>query len=163
MASKTDQLQIRVTPRQKDALRRQARAAGVDVSTYVLARALPSANTRFVEILRALERDDDRRFALAELSDFLEGCAPMDFGDAVAGGGPSRLLPWVQNYVAAMVEFAADRKRVPPPTWVAKVEPLDEPHFATPMRSLRMHLLLSAPVVFKRRNIFVDASIGARV
>jgi hypothetical protein len=43
------------------------------------------------------------------------------------------------------------------------VPPLDEPHFATPLRGLRLHLLRASPVAFKRRNIFVDSSVGDRV
>ena len=163
MSPKTDQLQIRVTPFQKATLRRQARAAGVDVSSYVLSRVLPPAHDRLAEILRALGRAADRRFAFAELSDFLAGCAPAALSQAVAGVNVSGLSAYDSNYVAAMVEHAAHQKRVSPPAWVSRVEPLDEPHFVTPMRSLRMHLLRAAPVAFKRRNIFVDASVGARV
>lgn len=161
--AKSQQLQIRVTPQQKDALRRQARAAGQDVSTFVLARALPPANTRFAVLLRALENEDNRRFALAELSDLLERCTPLDFPDAVGVADLAKLPQWVANYVAAMVEMAAGRKHVPPPAWVRRVEPLTEPHFATTLRSVREHLLRVTPVPFKRRNIFVDASVGARV
>ncbi len=40
--AKSHQLQIRVSAGQKAALRRQARRAGLDMSTYVLARALPA-------------------------------------------------------------------------------------------------------------------------
>ncbi len=69
----------------------------------------------------------------------------------------------MRNYVAALVEQAARLKEVAPPDWVRHVVPLGQPHFATPLKSLRMHLLTSAPVRFKRRNIFVDSGIGARV
>ena len=75
-----------------------------------------------------------------------------------------RDLPaWLRNYVAAMVEQAAEQKHLAPPAWVREVTPLDEPHFATPLRGLRLHLLAASPAAFKRRNIFVDAGIGARV
>jgi hypothetical protein len=162
MSAKTEQLQIRVTPQQKSALKRQADAAGRDVSSYVLSRLVPPDQDRFAAILRSLEPDADRRFALAELNGFLKGCAPIVFGDAVARADLGDLSPLVRNYVAAMVEQAADQKRVAPPAWVRDVAPLDLPHFATQLRSLRMHLLRSAPVPFKRRNIFVDAAVGAR-
>ncbi len=62
-----------------------------------------------------------------------------------------------------MVERAAQAKRVAPPEWVRGIVPLDTPHFMTPMVSLRLHLLRSSPVPFKRRNIFVDSGIGTRV
>ena len=57
MSMKSEQLQIRVTPRQKVALKRSAAAAGVDVSTYVLSRVLPPSHDRFAEILSALRAD----------------------------------------------------------------------------------------------------------
>jgi hypothetical protein len=163
MTAKTQHLQIRVTPHQKAALKRQASASGRDVSSYVLSRLVPPEQDRFAQILRALEMDADRRFALAELNDFLSTCAPGVFREAVAQADLGELPSWVRNYVAAMVEQAADQKDAAPPAWVRGVAPLETPHFATLLVSLRMHLLQSAPVPFKRRNIFVDASLGARV
>ena len=62
-----------------------------------------------------------------------------------------------------MVELASQQKGVTPPAWTSEVEPLPEPWFATDLPGLRLHLLRSAPVAFKRRNLFVDASIGDRV
>ncbi len=69
----------------------------------------------------------------------------------------------MRNYVAAMVEQAAHMKRVRPPAWTARVEPLETPWFATSLESLRLHLLRASPVPFKRRNLFVDSAVGARV
>jgi uncharacterized protein (DUF1778 family) len=163
MPAKTEQLQIRVTTQQKAALKRLARAAGSDVSQYVLSRLLPANEDRFPELVRSILSGKDHRYALAELNDFLHACPPVAFGDAVAHGDVSGLTPYLQNYVAAMVEQAAAAKEVAPPPWVRDIAPLDSPVFATSLRSVRLHLLRSAPVPFKRRNIFVDASIGARV
>ena len=67
------------------------------------------------------------------------------------------------NYTAALVEQAADLNRVAPPSWVRKIPLLDGPYFAGGLKSLRPHLLQRAPVPFKRRNIFVDSSLGDRV
>jgi uncharacterized protein (DUF1778 family) len=161
--AKTAQLQIRVTPAQKARLRQLAAAAGQDVSAYVLDRVLPPAPDRFVGILRRLAREDDHRYALAELHDFVAALAPGQFADAVAPGMAERLSPLLRNYVAAMVEHAAARLGVHAPAWVDRVPPLEEPHFGAPLRSLRLHLLAAAPVAFKRRNIFVDAAVGDRV
>lgn len=163
MPAKTQQLQIRVTPQQKAALKRQARAAGCDLSTFVLSRLAPAAPQRFAEIVRALRSDADQRFALAELNDFLRACPRMEFAEAVAVAAVDGLTEYLQNYVAAMVEEAAEQKQVAPPAWVRDVVPLDAPRFVTPLKTLRLHLLRSAPVPFKRRNIFVDAGVGARV
>lgn len=163
MAAKSQQLQIRIAPAQKAALRRLARAAGVDVSSYVLLRLLPPEQGRFAGLLRRLTEEADRRFALAELHDILRFCAPAQFPEAVAMADLRDLPPWLQSYVAAMVEQAAEQKGLAPPAWVREVTPLEEPHFATPLRSLRLHLLAASPAAFKRRNIFVDAGVGARV
>ena len=163
MSTRSAQLQIRVTPREKRTLKRLARAAGQDLSSYVLARALPSNRLRFEEILRSLAEEEDHRFALAELNDFLTVLAPVEFPDAVQDAEVTRLSPFLRNYVTAMIEQAAHLKKVPPPPWVDRVAPLEVPHFATTLKSLRLHLMGASPVAFKRRNIFVDASLGARV
>lgn len=163
MSVKTSQLQIRVTPRQKAALKRLASAAGQSVSAYVLSRALPAEQERFAEILDALRDGADRRYALAELNDLLSSLPPGRFPDAVARAELRDLSPYLRNYVAAMVEQAAHQRRLAPPAWVHDVAPLEEPRFATDLKSLRLHLLREAPVPFKRRNIFVDSGVGARV
>lgn len=163
MAGKTQQLQIRVSPRQKAALKRAAAAAGLDVSTYVLARVLPDEATRFADLLRSLQHESQRKYALAELNDLLSAIPSAAFADSVAHADFRALSPYLQNYVAAMVEQAAHQKQVAPPPWVRDIAPLDVPHFATSLINLRLYLLSSAPVPFKRRNIFVDAAVGARV
>jgi uncharacterized protein (DUF1778 family) len=161
--AKSEQLQIRVSSAQKAALKRLAKRAGQDVSAYVLSRALPSAALRFEALLRALGDEERRRFVLAELNDLLADAAPAEFDETVRGADLRPLSPLLRNYVAAMVELAAHQKRVAPPDWVHEVPPLTEPHFATPLQRLREHLLLRSPVPFKRRNLFVDASVGDRV
>lgn len=165
MKTKSQQLQIRVTPGQKAALKRLAQGAGQDVSGYVLARTLPEARARFDEIVRALGADEGHRFPLAELNDLLGGLTRTELHDAVRGAGPAlrALTPLLQNYVAAMVDQASHQRGVAPPPWVRDVPPLEVPYFATPLRSLRAYLLRAAPVPFRRRNIFVDSGVGARV
>lgn len=165
MGRKSQQLQIRVTPEQKETLKRLARQAGQDVSSYVLSRALSQPHLRFAKIVRSLADAQDHRFALAELNDLLAGLTARQLPEAVASAPPEfgRLSALHQNYVAAMVEQACGDRRVAPPRWVRDVPPLEEPHFATPLRSLRLHLLRSTPVPFKRRGIYVDAGVGARV
>ncbi|MFQ5744307.1 MAG: DUF1778 domain-containing protein [Acidobacteriota bacterium] len=163
MATKSLQLQIRVTPQQKAALKRLAAGAGQEVSSYVLSRCLPQARLRFEELLESLAQEADRRFALAELNDLLTGPAGVELLEGVEHAGIRHLPALVQNYVAAMVEEVARRHGVAPPAWVADVQPLETPHFAVPFAGLRLHLLRAAPVSFKRRNIFVDSSLGARV
>jgi hypothetical protein len=163
MTGKSQQLQIRVTPRQKAALKQLARAAGMDVSAYVLSRALPPARIKFAAILARLGDGEEGRYALAELNDFLTALAPAELPEAVANADLRERSPFLRNYVAAMVEQASHQKRVPPPSWTAEVEPLELPYFATPLKSLRPHLLRASPVPFKRRNIFIDSTVGDRV
>lgn len=62
-----------------------------------------------------------------------------------------------------MVEQSALQKGLMPPAWVRDVPPLDLPYFAGELRSLRQYRLAVSPVAFKRRNLFVDTSIGGRV
>jgi len=163
VGAKSEHLQIRLTAREKTLLKRAAAAAGQDVSSYVLARALPPARIKVVEVVSLLGGEADDRYVLAELNDFLSGLGRAEFADAVAHVELAHLSPFLQNYVAAMVELASHIRGVPAPAWSRHVQPLDAPWFATPLKRLRLHLLRAAPVPFKRRNIFVDASVGSRV
>ena len=152
-----------MTATEKAAIKRRARNAGLDVSAYVLARALPDVDGRVAGIIAALRDDRDRSFALAEFQDLLAGLAPMEFGSALERVDVRGLTPYLQNYVAAMVEQAASSAGVAAPTWTSDIAPLDAPHFATSLRSARLYLLRAAPVAFRRRNIFAEATLGARV
>lgn len=163
MATKSEHLQIRLTPEQKATLRRKAQRAGQDVSSYVLSRVVPDAGTTFGALVRAAGEEADRKFALAELNELLAGLPPALLNEATSGTDLSDLSPLLQNTIAAMVEQAAHQKGVAPPAWVTEITPLAEPHFAVPYSSLRLHLLRAAPVPFKRRNIFVDSTVGDRV
>lgn len=163
MTTKSSQIQIRVSPEEKASLEDLARRAGQGVSAYVLSRALPSARVRFEELSEALAEPRNRRYVLAELNDLLTGLAPAELREAVAEARLDELSPYLQNYVAAMVEVASQRVGVAPPAWIRDVLPLEEPAFATDLPGLKLHLLRSSPVAFKRRNLFVDASIGDRV
>jgi len=163
MSTRSQQLQVRVTPEEKATLKRLARAAGLDVSSYVLARALPDARLRFETILAQLGDAPDARYVLAALNDFLTSISASELEEAAATADVTELSPFLANYVAAMVEQAAHLKGVAVPSWTAGVEPLVEPWFAAPLESLRLHLLRSSPVPFRRRNLFIDAALGARV
>jgi hypothetical protein len=113
-------------------------------------------------LVKALGSTEDRRFALAEMNGLLAQLAPTGFSRVVGTCELRGLSPFAQNYLAAMVEHAAQQKNMGAPDWVHGVRPLDEPWFASKLRSLR-HLLRAAPVAFKRRNLFVDSSVGDRV
>jgi hypothetical protein len=144
-------------------LKRLAAASGQDLSSYVLSRAIPSAQQKFAELLAELGDTGQPRFVLAALNDLLAALAADELREAVAHADLERLRPLLSNYVAALVEQACYRRSVRPPAWTTAISPLDAPHFAAPLKSLRLHLLRESPVPFKRRNIFVDTAIGGRV
>jgi len=162
IATKSSQLQIRVTAAQKAAIGRAARRAGLDMSAYVLARLLPAPARRFQELTEACADPSEGRFALAELSSWLASLGGGELQEAVASP-PARLAPFLANYVAAMVELASAGKGVAPPSWTRAIPPLDEPVFGSALVSLRLHLLTHSPAPFRRRNIFIDSSVGSRV
>ncbi len=161
-AAKSGQIQIRVTPAQKAAIRRAARRAGLDMSSYVLARLLPAPARRFQELTESCTDPRGARFALAELNSCLESLGVGELREAVSSP-PPRLPPKLANYVAAMVEYACGKKGVAPPSWVHATAPLTEPEFGSSLMSLRLYLLTHSPAPFRRRNIFIDASVGSRV
>jgi hypothetical protein len=99
-------------------------------------------------------------FVLAEINDLLTESTSDEVAALPHPGIEDRYLA---NYVAAMVECAAHRTGILPPPWTARVPPLDEPVFAVPWLSLRAHLLLNSPPPFRRRNIFIDSTLGSRV
>jgi uncharacterized protein (DUF1778 family) len=163
MVARTAQLQIRVTPQEKAALKRLARAAGLDVSAYVLRRSLPQAADRIAGVLAALREGENRRFALAEWDDLVTALPPAEFGTVFQDVDLEGLDPVTCNYLAALVELAAYDKRVTPPAWTRTVEPLDRPYFATSLRSVRPYLLRVTPVPFRRRNLFTERGVAQRV
>jgi uncharacterized protein (DUF1778 family) len=162
---KTEQLQIRLAAAEKAAIQRAAARAGMDMSAWVLAKLLPHGSRLFHTLSQALAAadSDECRYVLAELNDFLSGLAPREFAAAVAERPAQPLDLYLANYLAAMIETAAHRLGVDPPAWTAEIAALEEPVFGTTLQGLRLHLLLNAPPPFRRRNIFVDSSIGDRV
>ena len=161
--SKTEQLQIRVTSAEKRAIQGAARRSGMTISAWVLAQALPGARAKFHQIVERLGSGDDESFALADLNDLLASLGAEDLPRAVEYPPQLPKGARLQNQVAAMVELAAGQRGVPSPSWTRDIEPLKEPVFGTTLKSLRLHLLVSAPPAFRRRNLFVDASVGDRV
>ncbi len=160
---KNAQLQIRVTHAEKAALQRAARRAGMDLSSYVLGRACPAAAADFARCLARCSDLESSRFALAELNALLSGLAPGELADAVREAPPRGMSAQLENYVAAMVEQACANADIPLPAWTAGVQPLDQPLFGSALHSLRLHLLTHAPAAFRRRNLFIDTTLGAQV
>lgn len=163
MGARRDQhLQIRVTGAEKAALRAASARAGLGMSEWVLARLLPPPTTRLISATRRLQGEDSPA-AWAEVIDVLQRVGRLEFPATVDVVDPTGLSPFAANYLAALVEMRADQLGCTPPPWTARIDPLEHPHFGTDLRRLREHLLLHAPVAFRRRNIFVDAGVGDRV
>ena len=161
--AKTSHIQIRISPAQKRELVRQARDAGVDLSNFILERVSPSRGDEFRKRVVNLSREQGRSFALAELGELLSSLGRGDFTVVVARLPRERLDDVAVNQLAAMVETAATRLGVRPPTWVHAIQPLRVPWFATALESLRLHLLCNSPPAFRRRNLFVDSTFLDRV
>lgn len=159
---KSAQIQIRVSAQQKSAIRRAAGKAGIDMSTYVLSRVLALPAAQFREAVVACSGPAPS-YALAELNSLLTGMTPPELRDAVAEFPLLDLSPYLANYIAAMVEYACQKRGIPLPSWTRAVKALEDPVFGSSLQSLRLHLLTHSPPPFRRRNIFIDASIGDRI
>jgi hypothetical protein len=160
---KTAQLQIRVSSEQKAAIQHAAKQAGMDMSAYVLSCVLSVPAARFQECIEACAEQAAPSFALAELNSLLSALTPGEMRDAVAAPPSIALTPFLANYVAAMVEYGCARCSIALPAWTRAVKPLDEPAFGSSLQGLRLHLLTHSPAPFRRRNIFIDSTLGERI
>jgi hypothetical protein len=161
--SKLTQLQIRVSAQEKAAIRSAARRAGVDMSAYVLSRVLSVPASEFEQAVSSLRGSEAPSFGLAEINSFLSRLTAGELRDAVASLPALHLPPFIANYLAAMVESACEKRRIPVPAWARAIAPLDEPAFGSALASLRLYLLMHSPAPFRRRNIFIDSSLGDRI
>lgn len=162
--SKSEQLQIRVTREQKERIKSAAAEAGQDVSTWVLARIVPASGEALRDLYgRLAVGSEPESLVLAALHEVLASWSTPELTRAMTCAPPATLCVRTANVVAAMVEQACALRCVDPPGWVAQVPALAEPYFASSLVSLRLYLLTHAPPAFRRRNLFVDATIGDRV
>jgi hypothetical protein len=160
---KTTQMQIRVSASEKTAIQRAASRAGMDMSAYVLARVLSVPAARFRDGIRDCADSASPRFALAELNSLLSDLTAGELSDAITAPPPPDLSPFLENYIAAMVEYACARRAVAVPAWTRAIPPLSEPVFGSELQSLRLYLLTHSPPPFRVRNIFIDSTLGDRV
>jgi len=163
MSPKSAWLQIRVTPEQKRALKRAARRAATDVSSWVLDRLFPAETERFQALVARVADPAGRRFALAELADWLRALPRGSFERAVERAPEAPLDAGTLNYLAGAIELAAARRGVSPPGWARDAPASDTPLFGSELAGVRLHLLTRSPLALRRRNVFVDASVDDRV
>ena len=161
-AAKTEQLQIRVSKSDKIAIQRGAARAGLDVSAYVLGRVHSAPAQAFARAVAATGQGDER-FALAELNALLTPLTSAELREAIKEGIPRSLRPQLANTIAAMVETACAKRALPMPAWTREIAPLIEPAFGSTLQNLRLYLLTHSPAPFRRRNIFIDATLDDQV
>jgi hypothetical protein len=156
-------MQIRVSAREKAAIRSAAKRAGVDMSAYVLSHVLSVPVREFRVRIEACRGSAAPAFALAELNSLLSRLTPVELSNAIAAAPSVTLTPFLANYIAAMIEAACEKSGIPVPGWTRAIEPLLEAAFGSALQSLRLHLLTHSPAPFRRRNIFIDSSLGDQV
>lgn len=165
MLQKTEQLQIRLTPREKAAVKQAALRDGMDMSAWVLSRCLAPESAAFQRCIDeiAAQVRAPKHIAWAHCNDFLVSLKADLFEPAVANVALENLDALAQNLIAAMVEERASQLGVPAPDWTMAIRPLAAPWFGSDLKALRLHLLTQSPIPYRRRNLFVDAGVGARV
>lgn len=161
--AKIEQLQIRVSKSEKETILAAARRANMGMSEWVLSKILPSGQANFLQLVDKLATAVAKQYVIAEIHDLLNGATKEELGRIVSVQSNTKLPAYWSNYLAAMVEYAAHNKGLEPPSWTEQIKPLPEPAFGSDLKNLRLHLLTHSPVPFRRRNIFIDSSIGARV
>ena len=161
--NKSLQLQIRVSPRQKAAIARFAHKANIGISQWVLSKALPSSQQEFQALLDQLKAASNPKYILAEIHDLLNAVAADEFELMVSQPPHVLMSSYLMNYIAAMVEYAAAKKARTAPAWTREIPPLDQPVFGSDLESLKLYLFTHSPPPFRRRNIFIDSTIGQRV
>lgn len=162
--TKSSHLQLRISPDMKRKICSSAHQAGMDMSEWILMRLFPQQADELGKLIAMLREEKTRKLAYAELNDFLTRLAPLEFTQVLETMPVLEHLPALdQNYIAAMVELAAHQKGVKAPAWIHRIAPLPDPYYGVPFATLRLYLLVNSPIPFKRRNIFIDASLGDRV
>lgn len=124
---------------------------------------LREKRVRFAALVRSLATTFRPPFVLAEINDLLVVLGRGELSIVTDVRLPATIDEVRANQLAAMVETRSAKLGVRPPSWVEEVKPLAMPWFATDLIGLRLHLLCQSPPAFRRRNLFVDATVGDRV
>ncbi len=162
-SNKISQLQIRVSPNEKKAIVHFAKKSNMSTSRWILSKLLPDAQETFQKLLRKISDNSKTKYVLAELHDLLKNSSSDEFEIMVSNPPPLTLSPFYLNYIAAMVEYTANLKTRRAPRWTKDIRPLEKPHFGSDLKSLRLYLLTHTPPPFRRRNIFIDSTVGKRI
>lgn len=63
--------------------------------------------------------------------------------------------PKVDALLASTAEYLCDELKLPPPSWLAKIPPCDQPFFVGEIESLKAISIVESPLRFRIRKIFV--------
>ncbi|HBF14030.1 MAG TPA: hypothetical protein DDW49_11695 [Deltaproteobacteria bacterium] len=163
MAGKTTHIQMRVSQKEKKALYGLSKKAKMGMSEWILEQIFPPQKEKWQQLVKQLASSQNPQFVLADINDVLTRTSSQEFSKISSEPPLAKLTPYWLNYLAAMVEYAASIKNVPPPEWIMTIPSLEKPVFGTELLSLRLHLLTHSPVPFRNRNIFIDSSLGDRI
>ena len=163
MNTKSSQIQIRVSDAEKASIKKQASAAGMDMSAWIMTQLFPPSQKRFLALINNLKTTNDKKLVLAKLNDLLHKLGKNELACATKTAAKDSLGSYLDNYIAAMVEQALVQKGLPIPNWLSDIPILKEPVFGSDLLSLRLYLLSHSPPAFRKRNIFIDSSIGNRI
>ena len=158
-------LQIRISSAEKEKIKSLARLDNCDISEWILKQLEPKQSIlKLQQLYSDLEDVKDLSYKLAEISDFFYDAPTQLWSDIVNVSPSSQLSHDVLAYVASMIEYISDYRKLPLPTWTKDVTALDTPYFYDAKSAeLKMFLCLNSPIQFKRRNIFVSFDGRGRV
>lgn len=148
---------------EKQWIQKKAKELDLDMSVWVKQLLFSQKNQTYMNLMDAISNSKFSKEALAHFNDFLDRLPAKDFVETVMEIPGIFKDTFHGNYIAAMVEMAAHQKKVAPPSWTKKYTGMEEPYFASSFENLRFHLLVSSPIPFRKRNIFIDSTIGDRI
>lgn len=161
--NKISQIQIRISPHEKAKIIRYASKANMGISQWLMSKALPEVREIFQGLLHEITGQRNTKYILAEIHDLLKNSTGDEFEIMVSDPPQKSLTAFHLNYIAAMVEYTAGQKGRNAPSWTKEIAPLEKPFFGSELKNLRLHLLTHSPPPFRRRNIFIDSTIGKRI
>ena len=166
--ARTAKLDLRLTPEEKARVVADAARAGLTISDWVKSRLFSALSDGFidrVEVLsrQSLSRSAELHFARAALADYLRSLTTAELEEAVATFPSDVEEPFTRAYVGASVEILCAAHALIPPAWTRSMLPLETPYFASDLPGVRSELLTRSPIAFRRRNLFVGATLLDRV
>ena len=133
------------------------------MSSWVLSKISNNQSKEFLRVVEKLVSSKKQSYIYAEIHDLLMKCGNNIFNKTIESSPTVELNSFQINYVAAMVEYRAMQLNEKIPAWCSEITTLDTPYFGSSLKSLNLYLLLNSPLAFRKRNIFIDSSVGQRV